>query len=222
MVTVPDLPDAALRRVQVAVLAKAPLPGLAKTRLIPALGSAGAARLQRTLTCSTLRCVTAADLGRVTLWCAPHREHRFFRALQRMTGVNCLDQPDGDLGARMHAAFCHHCRQGPVLLVGTDCPALRPGHLRAAARALIEGADAVFHPAEDGGYVLVGLRTPQPTLFEAMPWSTPQVMAETRLRAQAAGLRLAERETLWDVDLPADLERLAADAENPACGSPCA
>jgi hypothetical protein len=200
----------ALGRVQVAVFAKAPIPGLAKTRLVPAIGRQGAARLQRHLTRRALRTAHDAGLGTVTLWCAPDARHRFFRALQRVTGQPCLVQPAGDLGARMHAAFRLHCAQGPLLLIGTDCPVLQPGHLRQAAWALLDGADAVFLPAEDGGYVLVGLREPQAALFDAMPWSTDRVMALTRARAHAAGLCLRELDTLWDVDLPADVERWRA------------
>ncbi len=196
-----------LRQVQVAVLAKAPIPGLAKTRLVPALGARGAARLQRELTRRALRTAQASGLGEVTLWCAPDARQRFFRALQRMTGVRCLEQPSGDLGDRMHTAFRWHCAQGPLLLIGTDCPVLQPDHLRQAARALIDGADAVFQPVEDGGYVLVGLRQPQPALFCGMTWSTDQVMAQTRERARAAGLRVHELDTLWDLDRPQDLAR---------------
>ncbi len=202
--------------VQIAVLAKAPLPGLAKTRLIPALGARGAARLQRQFTLATLRSAQSARLGAVTLWCTPDARHRFFRALRASTGVACLVQASGDLGARMHTAFRVHCAQGPLLLVGTDCPALRPVHLRRAAQALVDGDDAVFIPAEDGGYVLVGLRRPQPALFTDMSWSTPGVMAQTRSRARALGLQVRELETLWDVDRPADLARLRSLAPEDA------
>lgn len=199
-----------LSQVQVAVLAKAPMPGLAKTRLIPALGPQGAARLQRQLTRAAVQTALDARLGPVTLWCAPHAQHRFFRAMQRTAGVRCLVQPSGDLGERMHTAFRLHCEQGPLLLTGTDCPPLTPDHLRRAAQALVDGDDAVFYPAEDGGYVLVGLRRPQAALFEGVAWSTDIVMAQTRERASATGLRLRELETLWDLDIPADLVRWRA------------
>jgi rSAM/selenodomain-associated transferase 1 len=202
-----------LRQVQVALLAKAPIPGLAKTRLAPVLGARGAARLQRQLTRQALRTALAAALGPVTLWCTPDARHRFFRALQRTAGVRCLVQPSGDLGERMHTAFRLHCTQGPLLLIGTDCPVLRPGHLRQAAQALADGADAVLQPAEDGGYVLVGLRRSQPALFRGMTWSTDQVMAETRQRVRAAGLHLQELDTLWDLDRPQDLLRWRAVAD---------
>jgi rSAM/selenodomain-associated transferase 1 len=201
-----DPPDP-LHQVQVALLAKAPIPGLAKTRLAPALGMRGAARLQRQLTRQALRTALAAALGPVTLWCTPDARHRFFRALQRTAGVRCLVQPGGDLGERMHCAFRMHCMQGPLLLIGTDCPVLRPEDLRQAAQALIDGADVVLQPAEDGGYVLVGLRRPQPAIFLGMTWSTDKVMAETRQRSCEAGLRLHELDTLWDLDRPQDLER---------------
>lgn len=199
-----------LTQVQVAVLAKAPMPGLAKTRLIPALGPHGAARLQRQLARAAVQTALDARLGTVTLWCAPHAQHRFFRAVHRTTGVRCLVQSGSDLGERMHTAFRLHCAQGPLLLTGTDCPPLTPDHLRRAAQALLDGEEAVFHPAEDGGYVLVGLRRPQAALFEHIAWSTDAVMAQTRERAAALGLRLREFETLWDLDVPADLARWRA------------
>jgi glycosyltransferase A (GT-A) superfamily protein (DUF2064 family) len=107
----------------------------------------------------------------------------------------------------MHTAFRLHCAQGPLLLIGTDCPVLQPVHLRQAAVALLDSADAVLQPAEDGGYVLVGLRRPQPALFLGMTWSTDRVLADTRARAREAGLRVHELDTLWDVDRPEDLAR---------------
>jgi rSAM/selenodomain-associated transferase 1 len=199
--------DRDLRRVQVAVLAKAPIAGFAKTRLIPALGAHGAARLQRRFALDAVRTAQAAGLGPVTLWCAPNAQHRFFRVLHKVAAVECLVQPNGDLGQRVHMTFRLHCVQGPLLVMGTDSPSLRPFHLRKAAQALLDGDDAVFFPAEDGGYVLVGLCKPRRQLFEGIAWSTAGVMAETRRRAQALGLRVREFGSLWDVDTPADLER---------------
>jgi hypothetical protein len=166
--------------------------------------------LQRRLTRATLQTAREAGLGPVTLWCAPDASHLFFRALRRTMGVPCRVQSGGDLGDRMHTAFRVHCAHGPLLLLGTDCPVLRPNHLREAARALIDGEDAVFYPAEDGGYVLVGLRQPQAALFDDMAWSTAEVMSQTRARARSLNLRVREFETLWDVDVPQDLARLLA------------
>ncbi|MBN8510243.1 MAG: TIGR04282 family arsenosugar biosynthesis glycosyltransferase, partial [Burkholderiales bacterium] len=175
-------------------------------------GRQGAGRRQRRLTRRALGIALDAGLGAVTLWCTPDARHRFFRALQRTSGVPCLVQSAGDLGQRMHTAFRLHCAQGPLLLIGTDCPPLTAPHLRRAALALLQGADAVFHPALDGGYVLVGLRRPQPELFLGMAWSTAAVMADTRARARRAGLRVRELETLWDLDVPADRVRWRAAA----------
>jgi hypothetical protein len=196
--------------VQIAVFAKAPQPGSTKTRLIPALGAAGAARLQRQLTLNALQLAKRFAPEKVTLWCAPDTRHRFFRALNIHCGIQVCGQSGVDLGDRMAHAFA--VSAGPTLLIGTDCPALAVEHLEAAARLLCGGRDAVFIPAEDGGYVLVGLRTPQPRLFEDIDWGSERVMAQTRKRLIELGLSWGEPATLWDVDRPADLERLAAIA----------
>jgi rSAM/selenodomain-associated transferase 1 len=199
-----------IEAVGIAIFAKAPVPGYAKTRLIPRLGAAGAADLQRRLIVRTVETGIGAALGPVSLWCAPGRDHELFRGLGRDFGLTLFDQKGQDLGARMLLAFQALAPAGPLLLIGTDCPALTSAHLRQCAQALKSGYDAVFVPAEDGGYVLVGLRRPEPALFEDLDWSTPKVMAQTRARAARAGLRWSEPLTLWDVDVPADLERLEA------------
>ena len=191
--------------VAVAILAKAPVAGFAKTRLIPVLGADGAALLQARLIARAAATACAAAVGPVTLWTTPDEAHSVFQEM-RAHGIALTRQSDGDLGARMLAAIA--AANGPSLVIGTDCPALTPDHLRGAADILRVGADAVVIPAEDGGYVLIGLRTPEPALFSDMRWSTPDVMAETRRRLRTLGLSWQEPVTLWDVDLPADLERL--------------
>jgi rSAM/selenodomain-associated transferase 1 len=193
---------------ELAIFAKAPQRGYAKTRLIPALGAAGAARLQRELTLRAVRLSQTVQTRRVTLWCAPDTQHRFFRALHKRHALALQPQSPGDLGQRMSHAFATHGR--PLLLIGSDCPALTTQHLQQAAQTLHDGNDAVFVPAEDGGYMLVGLRAPQPALFENIAWSTSQVMAQTRERVQALGLRWRELDTLWDVDRPQDVARWQA------------
>jgi rSAM/selenodomain-associated transferase 1 len=192
-------------RVAIAVLAKAPLPGLAKTRLIPALGAAGAAALQARLIERAVATAQAAALGPVTLWCAPDTSHPLFAAMREKCGVTLACQPDGDLGARMHAAFV--AAAGPVIVIGTDCPALTATHLRELAGALREH-DAVLIPAEDGGYVAVGLRRPCEALFSKMEWSVATVICETRKRLRSMKLSCRELAPLWDVDTPEDYVRL--------------
>lgn len=183
----------------IAILAKTPVPGFAKTRLIPAIGAHAAAVLQERLTERAVATARAAALGEVTLWCAPDVTHRGFRDL----GVTLRPQPEGDLGARMLAAFGAR----PTLVIGTDCPALTPAHLRDAADALVTH-DVVLIPAEDGGYVLIGARTAHPGLFTDMTWSVPSVLAETRARIAARGVTSRELPPLWDVDTEDDLARM--------------
>jgi rSAM/selenodomain-associated transferase 1 len=187
-------------------MAKAPQPGYAKTRLIPALGAAAAARLQRQLTLRTLSTARAADIGPVTLWCAPDTHHRFFRSLQQRCRVDLRSQPELDLGQRMAHIFAEHGQQ-PLLLIGTDCPALSAGHLQQASLALRSGTDAVFITTEDGGYFLVGLKQPCPALFDGIEWSTARVMAQTRNRISELGLCWQEMAQLWDVDRAEDVSR---------------
>ena len=194
--------------VAIAIFAKAPVPGYAKTRLIPRLGAVGAAELQRRLIEQTVATAISADLGPVSLWCAPGSDHEFFRRLAEDRALTLYDQEGPDLGARMPAAFERLAPSGPLLLIGTDCPAFTPEHLRLCAARLLAGDDAVFIPADDGGYVLVGLHRPEPALFDGIPWSTAEVMTQTRQRAASLHLRWSEPVTLWDIDLPADLDRL--------------
>jgi glycosyltransferase A (GT-A) superfamily protein (DUF2064 family) len=105
----------------------------------------------------------------------------------------------------------------PVLLIGTDCPAMTVEHLRSAAHALTEGNDAVILPAEDGGYVLIGLRSAADVmLFDNVPWGTSDVMEVTRRRLRHLHYTWAEPATLWDVDTPEDLARLSET--DPAMG----
>ena len=187
-------------------MAKAPQAGFAKTRLIPALGARAAARLHRQLTLRTLATAVAADLGPVTLWCAPDTGQRFFRALRRRCGIELRSQPEDDLGRRMAHAFAENAGR-PLLLIGTDCPTLSAEHLRQAAVALHSAVDAVFITTEDGGYFLVGLKQPRPELFAGIDWSTGRVMAQTRSRMSALGLRWQEVANLWDVDRAEDVVR---------------
>jgi len=187
-------------------MAKAPVAGYAKTRLIPTLGARAAARLHRQLTLRTLATARDADLGPVTLWCAPDTHQRFFRALRRRCELELRSQPEVDLGGRMAQVFAASAGR-PLLLIGTDCPALGAEHLRQAALALHSTVDAVFITTEDGGYFLVGLKQPCAELFAGIEWSSARVMAQTRDRMSALGLRWQEVARLWDVDRAADVSR---------------
>ncbi len=199
--------------IAIIVMAKAPRAGLAKTRLIPALGAEGAARLAQRMLQHTLLQAQAAALGPVWLLGTPTADAADF-GLPADHGLQLAAQGEGDLGARMQRAFhtvlgASACRA--ALMVGTDAPALDTAVLRQAA-SVLTARDAVFVPAYDGGYALIGLRAAPvlPPLFDDMPWSTPQLMQRTRERLQASGCTHAETPAVADIDEPADLARLPA------------
>ncbi len=180
-----------------------------KTRLVPLLGQTGAARLHARLVERTLKTALAAGFDSVGLFCSPGIDSIFFRKNEKKFDIHLHPQGRGNLGDRMYRAFKRVLRRHPyAVLIGSDCPALEPADLRAAARALREGADAVLAPAEDGGYVLIGLRRVSRRLFDGIPWGGPQVLAQTRARLKALRWRWRELRTLWDVDRPEDVARL--------------
>jgi rSAM/selenodomain-associated transferase 1 len=193
------------------IFTKAPRPGAVKTRLIALLGEQGAAALHARLVRRALATARAADIGPIELHCAPDCDDPFLRFCSGYYGVPLVPQVDGDLGARMARAFeqvfggARH-----AILMGTDCPALTAGHLRAARRALVTGVEAVFVPAEDGGYALIGLTRCDRRIFAGIAWGEDRVMNQTRNRLSELGWRWRELETLWDVDRPEDYRRLLA------------
>lgn len=175
------------------VFARAPVPGEAKTRLIPRLGAWRAARLHVRLMRHALRTARAANCGPVELHLT--RRHSLFRGARLQRGR--------DLGERMHHALS---RSRPAILIGTDCPELAPADLRRAARWLRGGYDAVLAPAEDGGYALIGLRRAIPALFQGMDWGSDHVYSDTVKKL--AGYRWRALPRVWDLDRPQDLDRL--------------
>lgn len=191
---------------RIAVFAKAPVPGAVKTRLVPLLGAEGAARLHASLVRHALATAREARPAALQLWCAPDASHPFFAECADRFSCELHVQQGADLGSRMAHAFASNA---PLVLIGGDCPSLQASHLEHAWRAL-ESGDAVFAPAEDGGYALVGLARPAPLLFEGIDWGREGVMRETRRRVAASGLRCVELETLWDVDRPEDYRRMQA------------
>ncbi|MEG1969392.1 MAG: TIGR04282 family arsenosugar biosynthesis glycosyltransferase [Burkholderiaceae bacterium] len=197
--------------VEIAVFARAPVAGCAKTRLAPRLGAAGAAQLQAWLTQRALARACQVSGARVTLWTSGDPQHSFWRDCEAAFGVALREQCGADLGARMHHAFASTlaANTAPMLLIGTDCPAQSVADLH-HARAALADADLVIQPAFDGGYVLIGMKQPQAAVFDDIAWSTPSVAQATRERARAAGLALTEIETRPDLDEPADLDAALA------------
>ncbi|MCT0230026.1 TIGR04282 family arsenosugar biosynthesis glycosyltransferase [Synechococcus sp. CS-1324] len=190
---------------RIVILAKAPVAGSCKTRLIPALGAEGAAALARAFLLRTVDAALAAGIGPVELCVTPPARQPIWATLPLPPTLAWSDQGPGDLGRRMEEAAVRTLAGGErVILIGTDCPALGPAVLRQAAADLIHH-DASIVPTFDGGYALLALRRQHPTLFRAMPWSTDAVLAETRSRLAALGWSSLCQPLLHDIDVPADL-----------------
>lgn len=181
------------------LFARYPTAGACKTRLIPALGPAGAADLHRRLTERTVAVLRASDAP-VTVACTGANAADFCAWLG--TDVELVDQAEGDLTARLLACL----DPAPVIFFGADTPDLALHHV-AAAIAALDHNDVVIGPAEDGGYYLIGMRTALPELLTDMPWSTDQVLPETLARLAARGIVPVLLETLADCDRPEDLAR---------------
>ena len=183
---------------RVILFTRYPVTGQAKTRLIPALGAAGAAALHRTLTERTVTVVKESGLS-LQIRSAGAAVEMFTEWL----GVaNVVDQGEGDLGIRLARAAPPY----PVIFIGADAPDLTPALLRNAADAL-RHAPAVIGPAEDGGYWLLGLASEVPGVFADIAWSTDAVFAQTVACLAAAGIDPVLLPELADCDRPSDLAR---------------
>lgn len=182
------------------IFTRFPVPGRAKTRLIPTLDADGAAELQRRMTEFTLKQALAVgvpvevrftngSVGQMRQWLG--------------TRPTYVDQGEGDLGSRMNRAFQKHFGRGArrVVVVGCDCPENRSDTI-ARAFEMLEEEPCVIGPAHDGGYYLIGLNRPQPELFRAIDWGTAQVLEQT-LAASPRKIKLLP--TLSDVDEVEDL-----------------
>ena len=182
------------------VIAKQPVPGRVKTRLVPPCTHEQAAALAEAALADTLRTVLTAPARRRVLvldgrpgpWLPP--------------GFDVVPQCGGPLDERLAAAFA--AVHGPALLIGMDTPQVTPALLTVDWRA----ADAVFGPAEDGGFWALGLRAPDPALLRGVPMSTPATGAIQRGRLLAAGLRVTDLPRLRDVDTAADVAVVARQA----------
>ncbi|WAR46500.1 TIGR04282 family arsenosugar biosynthesis glycosyltransferase [Methylomonas rapida] len=183
------------------IFCKAPVPGQVKTRLQPALSAEQAVAAHRQLTRLTLARAFAEPLCPVQLYCTPDNEHPFFRQCAKDYPLTLMTQRGHDLGQRMSNAFTKALAvHRHAILIGCDCPSLTVSELSLAFTALRDSCDAVFGPAEDGGYVLLGLNEPEAMLFENISWGSERVMAQTRDSAAKAGLEVFELPTQWDVD----------------------
>jgi rSAM/selenodomain-associated transferase 1 len=198
-----------MRGTRIVIFAKAPVPGKAKTRLAPALGEGGAARLAHRMLLDTWRQAEAADVADAELCVEPDPTDDEWHGLLPPGAVPVSGQGEGDLGQRLACAAQRVIAGGErVVLIGTDCPGLTTRRLTDACREL-ERHEAVIHPTFDGGYALLGLSRFDPSIFSGIEWSSSSVASATIGRIRTLGWSLHLGETLRDIDEPADLEGLA-------------
>ena len=192
---------------------KLPRLGRVKTRLVRPLSSEQSLRLYRAFLDDQLAFLGGfTDRAHVGWW----TDEQLRPAERAALSIGAIDlhlQGSGDLGTRMSRAFEQTCGadSGAAVIVGADSPTLPSTHVDEAFAALERGAPAVIAPAEDGGYVLVGLNEPRPELFRNVPWGGADVATATRRRAAAIGIELAEISPWYDVDELDSLRRLRYD-----------
>ena len=200
-------------RVTLQIFAKNPVPGQVKTRLALTVGDDDAAAIYCDLVERTLSLAAAARttgvIDRIELWCSPDANAPMFATWRDRHRIELKPQAGRDLGAKMKNALESAVAKGSrAIVIGTDCPAMDLPYLARAVAALDDHA-AVLGPAEDGGYVLVGLSRPIDA-FSGIPWSSPNTMAATREKLRRERVRWLELPPLWDIDEAADLDRWQA------------
>ena len=204
--TLPELAEQSLRE-RIIVFTRYPEAGSVKTRLAPVLGAHGAADLHRQMTEHIVARVRRICESRGVLFEVRY-DGQSRIAMNRWLGhaITYRKQESADLGERMNAAFRQAFYGGSerVLLIGSDCPGITGDLLERGLDALGD-RDAVFGPAADGGYYLVGLKRMCPELFSDMTWGTSDVLERTLERASAMNLSLCLLDRLHDVDRPEDL-----------------
>ena len=199
-----------MRSIRIVILAKAPRPAEAKTRLIPALGAQGAARLARRMLAHAIDQAVLANVGTVEL-CRTPADESAWHDFPIPASIHQSSQGEGSLGERLARATKRVIGAGnAALLIGTDCPELNASVLRQLTASL-EVAQAAIIPAADGGYVALALDRYHPRLFTGIDWSTSSVARDTLHRLAELGWSTRELPVLHDIDEPSDLRWLPAD-----------
>ncbi|MBL4729661.1 MAG: TIGR04282 family arsenosugar biosynthesis glycosyltransferase [Gammaproteobacteria bacterium] len=196
-------------RSRIVVFAREPRLGQVKSRLATEIGAQQALAVYQAMLARLGGLLNRTQIAEWDLWVTSNCSHKNFLSICNVK--NIYTQCGENLGARMSGAIeqtLHDKGVGSVILIGTDCPALTAGYLDQALLTLASGVDVVLGPAEDGGYVLVGMRRPIAAVFEGIPWGTGQVMQKTLQALQDHELSYKLLSTLWDVDRPEDLARL--------------
>ncbi len=194
---------------RIVIFAKAPRAGFAKSRLIPALGAEGAARLARRMLEHSVSEALYAGVGPVEL-CMTPAEDPVWEQLALPLHLGRTEQGEGDLGERMARASQRVTEAGEsIILIGTDCPQLDTGCLQQIAVGLAE-TDVAIVPTTDGGYAALGLNRFEPLLFSDIQWSTDSVAGDTLRRIATLQWSVTTLPVLQDIDEPRDLEFLPA------------
>lgn len=196
-------PDACL-----VIFAKAPVAGKVKTRLIPALGAEGACQLYQRMANSIIVSLVNSAVCQVNVFAYPDVKHAFFKDLKNSNVLKINSQYGNDLGDRMLQAITNtHKKFLKVILIGTDCPDYSAAYIESAIKAL-DNNDVVIGPATDGGYVLIGTKTPEAHIFSHINWGENTVLNETIQRIREASLTYQLLPPLHDIDIPSDLKHL--------------
>jgi uncharacterized protein len=198
-----------------AIFAKTPIPGLVKTRLTPPLSPEEGSDLYRCMLLDTVNRVRTLQIDTFIFF---EGDLRFFR--DAFPGLPLIPQQTCDLGGRLETAFTtlSALGYGAQVVIGSDAPDLPLSFIREAFGQLGAGRDAVFGPAEDGGYYLVGLKGAYQGIFRDIPWSSAQVLETSLERAHESGLQAALLPGWYDVDAYQDLCRPALC--DPSNGAP--
>jgi len=190
------------------VFTRAPVSGQTKTRLIPLLGAQGAAEFHQTVLQSTLAEANASDFATVEIWCATENDHPFLKQCGLDYACAVKIQQGNDLGEKMyHAIETTLAENSFVVVIGSDCPAITTDILNQSCRHISNGKDAVLGPAIDGGYYLIGLKKPNPEIFQDIVWGEANVAERTRQNFAHLDLDYIELEELPDIDTPDDYQR---------------
>lgn len=193
-------------KTRLCIFAKAPTPGQVKTRIAKHVGNKIAVQLHYHLTQHCLALTKTYRLGPTELWCTPNCEHPFFIDCQKHFNIQLQQQQGNHLGERMFSALEQGLsHSNAVILIGTDCPQIDMPYLNLAHQYL-QSNDVVLGPAQDGGYVLIGLRRCDIRIFNHVVWGSDQVLLQTRANLLELGWHWQELPALRDVDRANDLD----------------
>lgn len=193
---------------------KAPVKGKVKTRLVPALGEVGALKLYEAMLEYMTALLCKPCYCHVELWVALDSQHAFIQRLADQYGCTVHAQQGASLGERMQRAVQNGLDSArKVILVGGDCLSVDLSYVQQAVALLDSEGGTVIGPAEDGGYVLLGVSKLEAAMFEGIGWGSSEVLKQTLQQCVQQGAVCQLLDMRWDLDRPEDLQRLAAIPE---------